>query len=59
MQPDTTGLDLKDFIRRNINMGKESKNQEFEKSKSIVTRVHNKIVKRKDYVFDHNGLCAL
>lgn len=53
------GLDLKDFIKRNINMGKEVRSQEFEKQRSLISRVHNKIMKRKDYIFDVNGLSAL
>jgi hypothetical protein len=58
--PSHGGLDLKDFIKRNINLGKDtSKNVEFDKQRSIINRVHNKIIKKKDYVFDVNGLSAL
>jgi hypothetical protein len=54
MQP--AGLDLKDFIKRNIQMGKDTK---ISHEQSIINRVHAKIMKRKDYVFDVNGLSAI
>lgn len=50
------GLDLKDFIKRNIQMGKETK---ISHEQSIINRVHAKIMKKKDYVFDVNGLSTL
>lgn len=37
-------------------MGKDTKNNN---EMSIINRVHAKIMKRKDYAFDVNGLSAL
>ena len=47
---------MKDFIKRNIQMGKDTK---ISHEQSIINRVHAKIMKRKDYVFDVNGLSAI
>ena len=47
---------MKDFIRRNIHMGKDAK---ISQEQSIINRVHAKIMKRKDYIFDVNGLSAV
>lgn len=48
---------VNDFIRRNIQAGtKDIKNMEFEKQRSLINRVHHKILSRKDYMLDMAGL---
>lgn len=48
---------VKDFIKKNISGN--TKSAEYEKQANLISRVHQKILKRKDYVLDLAGLSQI
>ncbi|CDW81151.1 UNKNOWN [Stylonychia lemnae] len=53
---DENQTNIVDFIKRNLNIGKQQKNMDFERHKELINKVYNKIKKRKDYGLDVKNL---